>query len=357
MKNPAVVVTPGKPQGEFPTTLAVIDTPVPEIGDDDVLISMQQVGICGSDVHYWTHGAIGDFVVEKPMILGHEAAGKIVSCGKNVTHLKAGDRVCIEPGYPTVQDDFAKTGRYNLSPVFFCATPPDDGCLSRFYKHKGAFCYKLPENMSYEEGAFIEPLSVGIHSCRRGGVSLGKNVLIMGAGPIGLVNLLVAKSMGASKVVVVDLNESRLKLATDIGATGTIVSKIGDDPKDLAKRVHELIGDAPDVTIECTGAESCIQTAVYATKSGGCAVMVGMGKEEVKFPILNACCREVDIRGVFRYCNTWPTAINMISSGTVDVKPLITHRVTLENAIEGFNLTRTCAGVKIMIDCSGEIKD
>jgi len=354
MQNPAVTVTP-TPANGYPTTLHIVDTPIPTISDDEVLISMQQVGICGSDVHYWTHGGIGDFIVKKPMILGHEAAGKVIKIGKNVTNLKEGDRICIEPGYPIENDNFSKTGRYNLSPVFFCATPPDDGCLSRFYKHKAAFCYKLPDNMSYEEGAFIEPLSVGIHSCRRGGVSLGKNVLILGAGPIGLVNLQVAKTMGASKVLVIDLNENRLELAEKCGAL-TLKTVIGEDPKVLAVRIEKCLGDMPDVSIECTGAESCVQTAVYATKSGGCAVMVGMGKDMCSFPLLNACCREVDIRGVFRYCNTWPTAINMISSGSIDVKPLISHRVTLENALEGFELTRTSAGVKIMIDCSGEKK-
>merc|ERR1711937_424046 len=223
MQNPSIVVTP-KPSDGYPMTLQVVDKPVPEPKDDEVLLDMQKVGICGSDVHYWTHGRIGDFVVDNEMILGHEAAAKVIKLGKDVTNLKVGDRVAIEPGYPTVNDDYPKTGRYNLSPVFFCATPPDDGCLSRFYTHKAAFCYKLPDNMSYEEGAFCEPLSVGIHACRRGNVTLGCDVLILGAGPIGLVNVLVAKSMGAANIVVVDINEERLKLAKKIGASGTYVS-------------------------------------------------------------------------------------------------------------------------------------
>ena len=286
-KNLSVIVDP-VPSENYPTTFKVESTPIPDINDDEVLISMQKVGICGSDVHYWTHGKIGDFVVKKPMILGHEAAGKIEKVGKNVTHLKIGDRVAIEPGYPVENDEFSKTGRYNLSPVFFCATPPDDGCLSNFYKHKADYCYKLPDNMTYEEGAFCEPLSVGIHACRRGNVTLGCDVLILGAGPIGLVNVLVAKSMGAANIVVVDINEDRLKLAEKIGANGVYVPSKEMKPRDQAvKLINQLFdGREPSVCIECTGVESCLQLAVFSCKRAGTVVAVGMSKEEVNFPIL-----------------------------------------------------------------------
>ena len=359
MSNPSIVVTPIPEESTgYPCTLQVIDKPIPEISDDEVLLDMQKVGICGSDVHYWTHGRIGDFIVENEMILGHEAAAKVIKIGSKVTNLKVGDRVAIEPGYPLENDNFSKTGRYNLSPVFFCATPPDDGCLSRFYKHKAAFCYKLPDNLSYEEGALIEPLSVGIHACKRGDVSLGKNVLIMGAGTIGLVNLLVAKAMGAAKIVVVDVNQDRLKMAEEMGAFATISPKRENSAKETSEIIKKAFDNSgkvmPDVTIECTGVEICIQIAVYSTVSGGCAIMVGMGKDIVNFPILDACCREVDIRGIFRYCNTWPTAINMLSSGAVDVKKLVTSRVKLTDARKGFDMTRTGQGVKTMIDCSEE---
>ncbi|XP_063139178.1 sorbitol dehydrogenase isoform X2 [Rattus norvegicus] len=178
--------------------------PIPELGPNDVLLKMHSVGICGSDVHYWEHGRIGDFVVKKPMVLGHEAAGTVTKVGPMVKHLKPGDRVAIEPGVPREIDEFCKIGRYNLTPsIFFCATPPDDGNLCRFYKHSADFCYKLPDSVTFEEGALIEPLSVGIYACRRGSVSLGNKVLVCGAGPIGIVTLLVAKAMGASQVVVI----------------------------------------------------------------------------------------------------------------------------------------------------------
>ncbi|XP_075432238.1 sorbitol dehydrogenase [Ascaphus truei] len=312
---------------------------------------MHSVGICGSDVHYWQHGRIGDFVVKKPMVLGHEASGTVIKAGASVTHLKPGDRVAIEPGVPRETDEFCKTGRYNLSPtIFFCATPPDDGNLCRYYTHNANFCYKLPENVTFEEGALIEPLSVGIHACRRAGVTLGSKVFICGAGPIGLVSLLVAKMMGASQVVISDLSSPRLEKAKEVGAD-FILQVTNESPEDTALKVKDLLGCMPEITIECTGAESCIQTGIYATCSGGTLILVGLGPAMVNVPIVNAAVREVDIRGIFRYCNTWPMAISMLSSKRVNVAPLVTHRFPLEKALEAFETTKKGLGVKVMLKC------
>ncbi|XP_030580919.1 sorbitol dehydrogenase [Archocentrus centrarchus] len=326
--------------------------PVPEPGPNEVLLQMHSVGICGSDVHYWQHGRIGAFVLTKPMVLGHEAAGRVVKVGSGVKHLKVGDRVAIEPGVPREMDEFFKTGRYNLSPtIFFCATPPDDGNLCRYYTHSASFCYKLPDNVTFEEGALIEPLSVGIHACQRAGVTLGSTVFVCGAGPIGLVCLLVAKAMGASQVVISDLSEERLSMAKELGADFLLTVKSGDGPQELAKSVADMLGTRPHVTIECTGVESCIQTAIYTTRSGGVVVLVGLGSEMATVPLINAAVREVDIRGVFRYCNTWPMAIAMLASGKVNVKPLVTHRFPLEQAVQAFETTRQGLGIKVMLKC------
>ncbi|XP_070819989.1 sorbitol dehydrogenase [Chaetodon trifascialis] len=326
--------------------------PVPEPGPNEVLLQMHSVGICGSDVHYWQHGRIGDFVLTEPMVLGHEASGRVVKVGSAVKHLKVGDRVAIEPGVPREMDEFFKNGRYNLSPtIFFCATPPDDGNLCRYYKHSANFCYKLPDNVTFEEGALIEPLSVGIHACRRAGVSLGSTVLICGAGPIGLVCLLVAKAMGASQVVITDLSPERLTMAKELGADFQLTVKRGDGPQQLAKSVEDNLGTQPHITIECTGVESSIQTAIYGTRSGGVVVLVGLGAEMATVPLVNAAVREVDIRGVFRYCNTWPMAIAMLASGKVNVKPLVTHRFPLEQAVQAFETTRQGLGIKVMLKC------
>lgn len=325
---------------------------VPEPGPNEVLIQMHSVGICGSDVHYWQHGRIGHFVLNKPMVLGHEASGRVMKVGSAVMHLKEGDRVAIEPGVPREMDEFFKNGRYNLSPtIFFCATPPDDGNLCRYYKHNANFCYKLPDNVTFEEGALIEPLSVGIHACRRAGVTIGSTVLICGAGPIGLVCLLVAKAMGASQVVITDLLPERLTMAKELGADFQLPVKGGHGPQQLAKTVEDTLGAQPHITIECTGNESSIQTAIYATHSGGVVVLVGLGSEMSTVPLVNAAVRELDIRGVFRYCNTWPTAIAMLASGKVNVKPLVTHRFPLEQAVKAFDTTRQGLGIKVMLKC------
>ncbi len=174
--------------------------PVPK--DDQVLLRMACVGICGSDVHYWQHGRIGHFVLTSPMVIGHEAAGVVVSCGKNVKNLVPGDRVAIEPGVPCRTCADCKRGEYNLcKDIFFCATPPDDGNLTRYYTHAADFCHKLPNHVSLEEGALLEPISVAVQACKRAGITLGSKVLITGAGPIGLVTMMVSRAMGASEIV------------------------------------------------------------------------------------------------------------------------------------------------------------
>lgn len=330
---------------------------IPTPGDDQVLLRMDSVGICGSDVHYWTHGAIGHFIVEAPMVLGHEAAGIVEKVGKNVNNLKKGDRVAIEPGTSCRKCSYCKTGSYNLCPEMkFCATPPIDGNLCRYYIHDADFCFKLPDNVSLEEGALMEPLAVGIHACRRAGVTLGSRVLICGAGPIGLVNLLTAKAMGATKIILTDISESRLDMAKKMGADEVYLVQRGPSNEEMAKELNELMGEENgiDITIECSGAEPSVRTGILATRSGGMLVLVGMGPPEMKLPVINAFVREVDIRGIFRYANCYPAAIEMVASGKVDVKPLITHRFKLEETLKAFETSKTGAGnaVKVMIKCN-----
>lgn len=326
--------------------------PIPTPKDDEVLLEMDSVGICGSDVHYLVHGRCADFVVRKPMVIGHEASGIVAKLGANVTTLKVGDRVAIEPGYGCRICDYCKGGRYNLcAEMIFCATPPVDGNLARYYTHPADFCYKLPSHVTMEEGALLEPLAVGVHACRRACVGLGSEVLILGAGPIGLVTLITAKSMGASKIVVTDLLQNRLDVATELGADATLVIERGADESEIVKKIHELFGGAPDKTIDCSGAEATSRLSILATRSGGCAVLVGMGPPEIKVPLVNALAREVDIRGVFRYCNDYPAALGLVASGKINVKRLITHHYDIEETKEAFNTSRHGLGgaIKVMI--------
>lgn len=316
---------------------------------------MDSVGICGSDVHYLVHGRIGDFILKKPMIIGHESSGIVCQVGKSVTHLKIGDRVAIEPGVPCRYCDNCKHGKYNLCPdMIFCATPPVNGNLSRYYAHAADFCFKLPDHVSMEEGALLEPLSVGIHACRRAGVGLGTKILILGAGPIGLSVLIAARSMGAGDIIITDIVNDRLAVAKELGATHTFnVSKYLEEA-DLVKNVQEMLGSAPDVSIDCTGFEATNRLAILSTKAGGCVVIIGCGLPDVKVPLISALTREIDIRGVFRYCNDYPAALALVSSGKSNVKKLVTHHFDITETKEAFDTSRynRDGAIKVMIHCT-----
>ncbi|CAK9824917.1 Sorbitol dehydrogenase [Anthophora retusa] len=330
-------------------------TPIEEPEKDEVLIQMGCVGICGSDVHYLVNGRIGDFVVRKPMIIGHESSGVVVKLGQNVKNLKVGDRVAIEPGVSCRTCKFCKEGRYNLcKDMVFCATPPVHGSLRRFYKHAADFCFKLPDHVTLAEGALLEPLAVGVHACKRANIGIGSKVLILGAGPIGLLSLLVAKTMGASKIVITDLTQSRLNLAKKLGADSTYLPRKEDSEAEHVRKVHELFGEEPDRTIDACGAQSMIRLAILATRSGGVAVLVGMGAPEVKIPLINALVREVDIRGVFRYANDYGDALELLATRKIDVKPLITHNYKIEDTVQAFETSKSGQSdvVKVMIHCN-----
>lgn len=330
-------------------------TPIEEPGHNEVLIKMACVGICGSDVHYLVNGRIGDFVVTTPMIIGHESSGVVAKLGPGVKDLKVGDRVAIEPGVPCRTCKFCKEGRYNLcKDIVFCATPPVHGNLRRYYKHAADFCFKLPDHVTLEEGSLMEPLSVGVHACKRANISIGSTVLILGAGPIGLVTLLVTKAMGASKIVITDLVQERLDVAKKLGADKTLlIPRQNCNEAETVKKIHELFGEEPDKTIDACGAQMSIRLAILATKAGGVAVLVGMGAAEVQIPLINALCREVDIRGVFRYVNDYADALDLLASKKIDVKPLITHNYNIEDTVAAFDTAKSGKTdvIKVMIHC------
>ncbi|RCH91640.1 hypothetical protein CU098_005684 [Rhizopus stolonifer] len=319
--------------------------PVPTPGPGEVIVNIRATGICGSDVHYWTHGRIGHFVVEKPMVLGHESAGIIVSVADDVQSLKVGDRVALEPGVPCRVCEMCKKGVYNLCPdMVFAATPPYDGTLCDYYRHAADFCYKLPDSVSLEEGALIEPLSVGIHSARRGGVKLGDRVFVFGAGPVGLLTAAAAKAAGASHVTIADRDAARLAFAKGYCADETVhltrSREVDQDSNEFARQEAKAIADSGvepvQVVFDCTGAEICVQMAVYLVKNSGSIVLVGMGASVQSISVADVSAREVDVKGVMRYCHTYPTAIEMLSSGKIDLKKLITHTYTFKDSLEAF---------------------
>ncbi|XP_066970378.1 sorbitol dehydrogenase-like [Macrobrachium rosenbergii] len=328
--------------------------PVPEVEPHEVLLKMSTVGLCGSDLSNVYKGYAGDHKATFPLSIGHEASGVVTKCGSAVKHLKPGDRVVVEPGGPCRICNLCTSGKYNIckAACFHGKPSPGPACLARYFKHQADLCFKLPDNVSQEEGAIIEPLAVGIHACRRANITLGSSVLICGAGPIGLVNLLSAKAMGATNILVTDIRDSRLEMAKSMGATHTMLV-MEEDPQILAQKVEYIMGCMPESTLECTGVESSLSTAIYATRSGGVLVLVGIGGNKLTLPIVNAAVREVDIRGVYRYTNCYPTAINMVAKGLIDVKPLITHRFRFDEFKKAFEVFRagTDGAIKCMISC------
>ncbi|XP_058825318.1 sorbitol dehydrogenase-like [Topomyia yanbarensis] len=334
--------------------------PMPTPRDNEVLLEMDCVGICGSDVHVLTHGGFGEYKLRQPMVIGHESSGVVIGTGKSVKRLKVGDRVAVEPAIGCKVCKLCKAGRYNLCPDgIYSATPPIHGTLQNFYTHVEDCCFKLPPNVTMEEGALLEPLAVGVHSCRIAGIQLGSNVLILGAGPIGMVTVLVAKAMGAAKICVLDLVQSKLDVAKEIGADVTLQIKKGDKEEDLVKKIHQLLGVAPDISIECTGAEPCVRLGILATEIGGVLTLVGIGSTNMNLPITIALVREVEIRSGFRYANAYPAALTMVANGTIDATKLISHHFDLKDSVEAFKTSRygLDGAIKVMIHCQPRNKN
>jgi threonine dehydrogenase-like Zn-dependent dehydrogenase len=306
---------------------------------NEVRIQINRVGICGSDVHYWEHGRIGDFVVREPMVLGHECAGTIVEVGSNVTNLQPGHRVAIEPGVPRLSTPlshyYMKKGEYNLCPdIFFFATPPDHGSFCEYVNHPADFCFKLPDHVSLEEGAMIEPLSTGIYAARVAPITMGDTVVVTGAGPIGLMNVLTAFAAGAANVIVSDPVEARLKVATEIGATHVVAGHADE----LKQCVLELTdGRGADVCIEAAGHPTALNAAISAARPGATVVLIGMPPgDTAEININDLIVREIKLRPIFRYNNTFPTGVQLLSSGKVDVKPLLSKTFSLSQVPEAF---------------------
>lgn len=316
--------------------IEIRDIEMPKLEKNKVIVKMEYVGICGSDVHYLEHGKIGDFVVNGDFILGHECAGTVTEVGADVKTLKKGDRVALEPGCTCGQCEFCKSGRYNLCPdVEFLATPPYHGCLENYIAFPENMCFKLPDNVSTKEGALVEPLSVGIHAARQGNVSLGNSVVILGAGCIGLVTLLACKAFGAADVTVVDVIPRRLEFAKKIGATRVINALECDVLKEI-DNVTE--GKGADIVIETAGTAKTYSQTPYIVKRGGTIVLVGMAPQDImEFNFAKLMNKEAQIKTVFRYRNIYPQAINAIAQGLIDVKSIVTHEFDFLDTEKAFD--------------------
>jgi L-iditol 2-dehydrogenase len=301
------------------------DVHVPTPDPDQVLVQIEAVGVCGSDVHYFHQGRIGGFVVEQPMILGHESAGTIVAVGSAVSPDRVGERVSIEPQRACRHCDQCKHGRYNLcTSMEFYATPPIDGAFAEFAVIQADYAHPIPDEMSIEAAALCEPLSVGIWANQKAGTAPSSSVLIAGAGPIGIIAAQVARAFGATRIVVSDPVAERRTVALRFGATEVV------DPvaTDIAAAGLDV-----DAFIDASGAEPAVRAGIHAVAPAGRVVLVGMGADELRLPVSRIQNRELQLTGVFRYANTWPTAIRLIESGLVDVDALVTSRHGLDDVV------------------------
>ncbi len=309
--------------------IEIQQVPDPSPQAHQAVVRVEAVGVCGSDTAYYKVGRIGDYVVDGPIILGHEVAGQVVEVGSEVTDVQVGDRVAVEPGTPCRNCRECFAGRYHLCPdLVFLATPPYDGALVEKMAIDARNLHRLPDAMTYEQGALAEPLSVGIWGCKRAGLEAGDDVLVTGAGPVGLLAAAAARAFGALSVTVTDVSPFRLDLAQAMG----FETEYSDEPTDQAF----------DVLLECSGAPGVLGRGLRRLRPAGRAAMIGMSKEEaIALPLSQLNVNELTISLVNRYQNTWPLAIALIASGRVDVDPLITHHFPLEQTEDALLLGST----------------
>ncbi|HXR68437.1 MAG TPA: NAD(P)-dependent alcohol dehydrogenase [Dermatophilaceae bacterium] len=315
--------------------LAVEERPDPLPGPHEVLIRVASVGVCGSDIHYFEHGRIGRFTVDAPLVLGHEASGQVVGLGPAVSRLTLGQRVSLEPGIPDFTCSQCLAGRYNLcTGMRFFATPPIDGAFAELVTIHELFAHPVPDQLSDDASALLEPLSVGLWACRRGEVTAGSRVLVTGAGPVGLVTAQCALALGASEVTVTDVNRHRLQLAGELGVTTTV---------DLGTTSLADSGVEPDVLLECSGRPEAVIDAIPTVARAGRVVLVGMGADELPLPVSRIQEYELTVTGTFRYAHTWPAAISLASTGRVQLDRLVTAHYGLDQVREALTANRNDA--------------
>jgi L-iditol 2-dehydrogenase len=325
-----------------PHDVAVEERPDPAPGPHEVLVRIKSVGVCGSDVHYYEHGRIGSAVVEAPLVLGHEPSGVVVALGDEVSRLAVGQRVSVEPGVPDFTCEQCRAGRYNLCErMRFFGTPPIDGAFAELVTVHEQFAHPVPDALSDDAAALLEPLSVGLWACHKAGVGAGSRVLVTGAGPVGLLAAQVAMALGAVDVTVTDVNEHRLDVARQLGVGATL---------DVSGIPLSQSGVRADVLLECSGHPAALGEAVGLIDRAGRVVLVGMGSDEVPLPVSRIQEYELLVTGTFRYANTWPTVIALAASGQIALDPLVTNHYGLDDVEKALTATRSDpAAIKQMV--------
>ena len=332
--------------------LNLLDYPIKEtVGPDDVKIAIKACGICGSDVHYFLEGRIGDFIVNAPMILGHEASGVVVETGANVKNLKTGDKVCMEPGIPNFKSIETLKGMYNLDPdVAFWATPPIHGCLRETVVHPASLTFKLPDNMTFHEGALVEPAAIGVWAAKKARIAPGDTALVIGGGTIGIVTALAAESAGCSKVYIADIKKGKLEFISQHYRNK--LETIDLNQTDIKSYFAEKGIEGVNLVFEASGNAKVFERICSYLVPCGRMVLVGMPSEPVPMDIVAMQVKELSAETIFRYVNVYPLVINMISSGKLNVKPLVTKNYSFADCISAFEYAAALPekDIKIMID-------
>lgn len=322
-------------------TLQIEDRPVPVPGPHQVLVEVAAVGVCGSDVHYYRHGRIGDFVVDAPMILGHELSGRIAAVGPAVDEARVGQRVAVEPQHPCRRCPQCRAGRYNLCPdMQFYATPPVDGAFCRYVLTDDDMAHPVPDSMSDEAAALLEPLSVAIATMRKAHVVPGSSILIAGAGPIGVICAQTARAFGAARIVVSDPVASRRERVGAFGAT-EVLDPMSTDIAALDPKV--------DAFVDASGAAPAVVSGIKAVGPAGHVILVGMGAEDYAVPIGYIQAMEINVTGVFRYTDTWPAAVHLVTSGAVDLDSMVTAHYDLDHVGDALDSDSDPASLKSIV--------
>lgn len=336
--------------------IRVEETEVPFVNANQVKIGVKFAGICGSDLHEYIDGP-QLIPVEKPYplnghqgttTLGHEFSGIVEEVGKNVKNIKKGDRVTVEPIFKNPESPFIGTGEYNLSEPLGFVGLTSNGGFAKYVVVEDYMVHKIPDAMSFEQGALVEPAAVAAYAVQRSGMKMGETVFIVGAGPIGLLTVQVAAAMGASQIFVSDLSENRLKKAKEVGATHTFDAK----DKDIASTIKKITGNGVDVFIDAAGVQASFDSGINSLKNGGTAVLVALFGKKVTHDALNQTLRELTIIGTAAYRNIFPQTIALISSGKLPVEKLISSVISLDDIVKkGFDtLITDPSEVKILVD-------
>ncbi|MDR1431349.1 MAG: NAD(P)-dependent alcohol dehydrogenase [Propionibacteriaceae bacterium] len=316
--------------------------PVPKPASDEVLVKVKSVGVCGSDVHFYKEGRLGDWIVEEPLVLGHESGGEIVAVGADVDPARVGERVSIEPQHPSTTSVETLRGEYNLDPQMqFYAVPGTDGAFQEYVTIQSHFAFKISDKVSDDAAGLMEPLSVAIATARKGHFSVGDRVLITGGGPIGLLCAQIARAYGAREVIITDVSAQRRENALNFGAT-SVIDPIAEDVSKLKLGV--------DAYVDASGASSAVVSGLYNVRPGGYAVIVGMGDTQVSIPVPVVQNNEIWLTGIFRYNNTWPTAISLVERGIVDLDGLVTNHYGLAQVGEALSSTTSPGVIKSVVN-------